>query len=82
MVAGLFGLIILVIMFIFGGMFVSSIVSDIDETAVAGTELENVSAAIQPLGQGLTNLMPVFVWVCVVGILAVGFFMLYRSRAR
>lgn len=82
MIAGLFGLIILVIMFIFGGMFISSIVSDIDETAVEGTALENVSETIQPLGQGLTNMLPVFVWVCIVGILAVGFFMLYRSRAR
>lgn len=82
MVAGLFGMIILIIMFVFGGMFIASIVSGIDETAVAGTELENVSETIQPLGQGLTNIIPVFIWVCVVGLLAIGLIALYKSRAK
>lgn len=82
MIAGLFGMIILIVMFIFGGMFVYSIVSDIDEETVIGTDLEQVSETIQPLGQGLTAVIPVFIWVCVIGLIAIGMFALWRSRAK
>ena len=82
MIAGLFGMIILIILFIFGGMFLSAIVSDIDDTAIQNTTLENTSEVIQPLGQGLSAVIPVFIWVAVIGLIAIGLFMLYRSRAR
>lgn len=82
LVAGIFGMLALIIVFIFGGMFISGIVSDIDPSAVNGTELENASAVIQPLEGSLSNMMPVIVWVCAIGVLVVGLFAMFRSRAK
>lgn len=78
----LFGVIIIIALFIFGGIFIAAILGDIDTSDVTGTELEEASAVVEPTVDIFLGAFPIFTAICIVMLICVGFLVLIRSRAR
>lgn len=69
-----------VIMLVFGGMFLAGIAGEAAGEDVAGTAYEEVSGMVGSLYDIFQNALPVFVWLLVVAALAMAAYFLLKYK--
>ena len=70
----------LIVMLIFGGLFLGSIAAEVSGDDVSGTEFESVSSMVGSIYAAVQSAMPVIVWLFVIAALAFGLFAMVRFR--
>lgn len=69
-----------VIMTIFGGMFLMGIAGEVSGEDMTGTEFEGVSSMMGSLFVLFQNILPLFVWLIVIAVIGMSLFFMFRYK--
>lgn len=69
-----------VIMTIFGGMFLMGIAGEVSGEDMTGTEFEGVSSMMESLFVLFQNILPLFVWLIVIAVIGMSLFFMFRYK--
>lgn len=70
----------IVIMTIFGGMFLMGIAGEVSGEDMTGTEFEGVSSMMESLFVLFQNILPLFVWLIVIAVIGMSLFFMFRYK--
>lgn len=73
-------LLVIIIMVIFGGMFLGALAADVSNEDISGTPFEGVADMVGSLYAVFQSALPVFVWLLVIAVIAGSLFMLFKFR--
>ena len=80
---GLFGVVTLlavVVMIIFGGMFLSGIAAEVAEDDVSNSAFSGVSEMVKSLYGVVQSVIPVFVWLIIIAVIVYAVYRLTKYR--